>query len=60
MVQDYAEAQFARMVPDAGLEVTGSFTEVPRRGAAFIWLGADLVSQECKQTVIEAVQAAKR
>jgi len=60
MVQDHAATQFAKMVPDTGLEVSGSFTDVPRRGAAFIWLGAELVSQESKQTVIEAVQAVKR
>jgi hypothetical protein len=60
VVQDYAATQFARMMPDAGLEVSGSFTNVPERGAAFIGLGAEPVSQEFKQTVIEALRAAKK
>jgi len=59
VIQDYATTQFARMVPDTGFEVSGSFTDVSERGAAFIGLGQEPPARRFKQTVIDAVQAAK-
>lgn len=59
VIQDYAATQFAKMIPDTGFEVSGSFTDVEERGAAFIGLGEEPPARKFKQTVLDAVQAAK-
>ena len=60
VVQDYARTKFAQMVPDTGIEVSGSFTNVPERGSAFIGLGDETEAEQFRQTVLDAVQAAKK
>jgi len=35
-VQDYAETQFAKMVPDSGLQVNGTFTDINENASAFV------------------------
>jgi hypothetical protein len=60
VIQDYADTKFAKMVPDAGMEVSGSFTDVADRGAAFIGLGPEAASEEFKRTAITAAQSAKK
>jgi len=59
VVQDYAATKFAAMVPDAGIEVSGSLTDVTELGAAFIGLGPEPAAEQFKQAVMRAVQAAK-
>lgn len=59
VAQDYASTKFAAMVPDSGLEISGSFTDVSARGAAFIGLGPEPASAEFKAATISAIQAAK-
>ena len=59
VVQDYADTQFAKMVPDAGIEVSGSFTDVSERGSAFIGLDDGAVAQRFKETLFEAVRKEK-
>jgi hypothetical protein len=60
VVQDYARTQFARMVPDSGVEVTGKFTDVAENGSTFIGLEDNAVGRKFMQTVIEAVQNARK
>ncbi|HET6847148.1 MAG TPA: hypothetical protein VFH29_09960 [Anaerolineales bacterium] len=59
VVQDYASTKFAAMVPDAGLQVSGSFTDVVQRGSAFIGLGPEPAALEFKDALLGAVRAAK-
>ncbi len=60
VVQDYATTQFAKMIPDSGIEVTGKFTDVAENGSAFIGLEDNAVGKKFTKTVIEAVQNAKK
>jgi hypothetical protein len=60
VVQDYADSKFGEMVPDSGIEVTGSFTDFSERGSAFIGLGEDAAGRKFKEIVIKAVQDAKK
>jgi hypothetical protein len=60
IVQDYANAQFAKMVPDSGIEVSGKLTDVAENGSAFIGVEDNAVGKKFTQMVIEAVQNAKK
>jgi hypothetical protein len=60
VVQDYAATEFAKMVPDAGIEVSGSFTDAAERGSAFIGLGEEPAALELRRVVIQAVQGSKK
>ena len=60
VMQDYAATKLAAMVPDTGIEVSGAFTDVAERGAAFIGLGDEPAAAEFKQVALEAAQTAKR
>jgi hypothetical protein len=60
VVQDYAETQYAKMVPDDGLEVSGSFTDALEKGSAFIGLDKGVAAQKFKDVVTRAVQDAKK
>lgn len=55
VARDYASTKFAEMVPDSGLEISGAFTDVSARGAAFIGLGPEPASEEFKTAINEAV-----
>jgi hypothetical protein len=59
VVQDYGSTQFAKMVPDSGLEVSGSFTGVSEKGSAFIGLDNGPLSQGFRALLLRLVQAAK-
>ena len=59
VVQDYSQTQFVKMIPDSGLNVTGSFTDVSENIAAFIGLDESASASRFKETVIKAVQDAK-
>lgn len=60
VVQDYAQTEFARMIPDSGLSVTGKFTDVSENSSAFIGLDESAAADKFKETVIKAVQDAKK
>jgi hypothetical protein len=60
VVQDYATTQFAKMIPDEGLEISGSFTNFPEKGSAFVGLDEGATSRKFKEVVIKAVQDAKK
>ena len=59
VVQDYAQTQFAKMIPDSGINVSGKFTDVSENGSAFIGLDGG-AGEKFKETVIKAVQDAKK
>ena len=60
VVQDYAQTQFAKMLPDSGINVTGKFTDVAENITAFIGLDESTSASKFKETVIKAVQDAKK
>jgi len=60
VVQDYAQTQFAKLVPDSGLEVSGRFTDVSENISAFIGLDDGSVGKKFKEIVLEAAQSAKK
>lgn len=60
VVQDYAETQFAKMIPDSGINVTGKFTDISENISAFLGLDDGPAGIEFKETVIKAVQDAKK
>ena len=59
VIMDYSQTQFAKMVPDTGIEVSGKFTDVSENGSAFIGLDESVAGKKFKETVIQAVQDAK-
>ena len=60
VVQDYAQTEFAKMIPDSGINVTGKFTDVAENSTAFIGLGEGAMGDKFKEIVIKAVQDAKK
>ena len=60
VIQDYATTQFAKMVPDSGIEVSGKFTGASESVSAFIGLEENAAGKKFKQTVFGAVQNAKK
>ena len=60
VVQDYAQTQFAKMIPDSGISVTGKFTDVSENITAFIGLDEGKTGDKFKEIVIKAVQDAKK
>lgn len=60
VIQDYADTQFAKMVPDSGIQVNGKFTDVSESASAFIGLEENASGKKFKETVIAAVQEAKK
>src|SRR6266511_2649943 len=59
-VQDYAQTPFAKMIPDSGLEVSGMFTDASESSSAFIGLEENTAGNKFKETLIKAVQDAKK
>jgi hypothetical protein len=59
-VQDYAQTQFAKMVPDSGVEVSGMFTDASESASAFIGLDEGTAGQRFRQTLIKAAADAKK
>ena len=59
-VQDYAQTQFAQMVPDSGVEVSGMFTDASESASAFIGLEEGAAGQRFRQTLIKAAADAKK
>jgi hypothetical protein len=59
-VQDYAQTQFAKLVPDSGIEVSGRFTDVLENGSAFIGLDEGVAGRKFKEMVIKVAQDAKK
>jgi hypothetical protein len=60
VVQDYAETQFAKMIPDTGIQVSGQLTDASDNVSAFIGLDDSVAGRKFKEIVIQAVQDAKK
>jgi len=60
VIQDYADTQFAKLVPDSGIEVSGKFTGATESVSAFIGLENNAAGQKFKETAISVVQNAKK
>ena len=60
VVRDYAQTEFAKMIPDSGMNVNGNFTDVSVNSTAFIGLNQSATADKFKETVIKAVQDAKK
>ena len=60
VVRDYAATPFFRMVPDSGIEVSGRFTDMSENATAFIGLEDNAVGKKFTESVITAVQNAKK
>lgn len=60
VVQDYAQTQFVKMIPDSGLEISRKFTDVSENGSAFIGLEDGAAGIRFRKAVIQAVQEAKK
>lgn len=60
VVQDYAQTQFAKMIPDVGIQVSGRFTGASENVAAFIGLDDSAAGRKFKEIVIQALQNAKK
>ena len=59
-VQDYAQTPFARMVPDSGIEVSGTFTDAGESASAFIGLEESDAGQRFRGILIKAAADAKK
>jgi hypothetical protein len=60
VVQDYVNTLFAKMVPDSGIEVGGKFTDAAENATAFLGLEDNAAGKKFKETVISAIQNAKK
>ena len=60
VVQDYVNTPFAKMVPDSGIEVSGKFTDAAEKASAFLGLEDNAAGKKFKETVISAIQNAKK
>ena len=60
VVQDYAESQFAKMIPDSGLNVSGKFTDASENGMTFIGLDGGAAGRKFTEIVVNAAQEAKK
>jgi len=60
VVQDYSQTQFAKMIPDSGIEVSGKFTEISENISAFIGLEDNVAGRKFKEMVIQAMQDTKK
>lgn len=60
VVQDYADTPFIKMVPDAGIQINGKFTDMSENVSAFLGLEENAAGKKFKDVVIQAVQEAKK
>jgi len=60
VVQDYAQTQFAKIISDMGIQVSGRFTGVSDNVSAFIGVDDSAAGRKFKEIVIQAVQDAKK
>lgn len=59
VVQDYAQSSFAKLIPDSGLNVTGTFTDTSEQASAFIGLEPNAAGKKFLEAVIRAAQESK-
>ena len=59
VVRDYAQTQFAKMIPDTGIEVSGRFTDTSENISAFIGVEENQAGRKFIEVVLQAVQNAQ-
>jgi hypothetical protein len=57
-VQDFEETAMFKVIPDAGINVTGRYSDVTKQGIAFIGLGPEPVAQKFRRILQDALQKA--
>ena len=60
VVEDYEKSSFYKVIPDTGVNITGQATGATESGTSFIGLGKDAAGERFKETLIRAVQEAKK
>lgn len=60
IVQDYAQTQFAKMVPDSGIQISGTFTDVSENAGAFLGLDEGPAAKKFRELVIQKTQDARK
>ena len=60
LVRDYAQTEYAKMIPDTGIEVSRRFTDASENVSAFIGLDDSAAGTRFREIVIQAVQEAKK
>jgi hypothetical protein len=60
VVQDYSQTEFAKMIPDSGINISGKFTDISESSTAFIGLDESVTANKFKETVIKAIQDSKK
>lgn len=60
VIQDYAATQFAKLIPDSGIEVSGRFTAASESASAFIGLEDNAAGRKFKEAAISTMQNAKK
>ena len=58
-VQDFEETAMFRVIPDAGLNITGQYSDVTKQGINFIGLGPEPAAQKFRQMLHSAVRKAE-
>ena len=56
--QDYAKSDFAKLIPDTGVDVNGLKTDSPEAGSTFIGLEENAAGKKFREALIAAVQGA--
>ncbi|MCC7119123.1 MAG: hypothetical protein IT310_11400 [Anaerolineales bacterium] len=59
-VEDYEKSSFQSVLPDTGLNITGTLTDGSEKSLTFLPLGKDAAGERFKATLIQFVQEAKR
>ena len=57
-VQDYAITEFAKMIPDTGVQVHGLYTDMSEAASAFIGLAENAAGRKFREALIAALQGA--
>src|SRR5512143_1848217 len=55
-VHDFEDSAMFKINPDAGLNVTGRYSDVTKQGMVFIGLGPEPAAQKLRQAVREAIK----
>ncbi len=60
VIADYAQTQFAKLIPDSGIQVDGRFTDANENASAFIGLEENAAGKRFKELIVGAVQESKK
>lgn len=60
VIQDYAMTQYAKLIPDSGIQVSGRFTDVSENASAFIGLEDNPVGKKFKELLISTAAQSRK